>query len=168
MIYFGYVIIISPKISLLKWIGCLVLHAWCHCSCQLIEAEWCIYELVNKPSLVQIMASRLVGAKPLSEPMLEYVIIGPLETKSLWNFIWNSYIFIQENVFENVICKVVAILSQPQCVNGHQMNSLKGCPNGNFQHHLWESNSQVYNLFITNNLKYDWSEYNSTAFEQHL
>ena len=26
----------------------------------------------NQPSLVQIIACRLVGAKPLSEPMLEY------------------------------------------------------------------------------------------------
>ena len=38
----------------------------------LIEAGWCIYASVNLPSLVHIMACRLVGAKPLSEPMLEY------------------------------------------------------------------------------------------------
>ena len=36
----------------------------------LIEAEWCIYALVNKPSLVQIMACRLDGAKLLSEQVL--------------------------------------------------------------------------------------------------
>ena len=29
----------------------------------------------------------------------------------------NTYIFIQENPFENVIWKIAAILSQPQCVN---------------------------------------------------
>ena len=29
---------------------------------------------------------------------------------------WNSYLFIQENLFENVIWKMVAILSRPQCV----------------------------------------------------
>ena len=39
---------------------------------QLIEAEWRIYASVNQPSLVQIMACRLDGAKPLSEPMMEY------------------------------------------------------------------------------------------------
>ena len=39
---------------------------------QLTEAEWHIYTSVNLPSLVQIMACRLAGAKPLSEPMLEY------------------------------------------------------------------------------------------------
>ena len=37
-----------------------------------IEAEWRIYASVNLPSLVQIMACRLVGDKPSSEPMLEY------------------------------------------------------------------------------------------------
>ena len=36
-----------------------------------------IYELVNLPSLVQIMACRLVGTKPLSEPMLEYCLFDP-------------------------------------------------------------------------------------------
>ena len=30
--------------------------------------------------LIQIMACRLVGAQPLSEPMLEYLLIGPLGT----------------------------------------------------------------------------------------
>ena len=39
---------------------------------QLIEAEWHIYVSVNQPSLVQIMACRLTGAKQLSESMLEY------------------------------------------------------------------------------------------------
>ena len=38
----------------------------------LIEGEWRIYASVNKPTLVYKMACRLVGAKPLSEPMLEY------------------------------------------------------------------------------------------------
>ena len=33
-----------------------------------------------------------------------------------WNLKRNSYIFIQENVFENVVWKTVAILYRPQCV----------------------------------------------------
>ena len=37
-----------------------------------IEAELRIYVSVKLPALVQMMAWRLVGAKPLSEPMLEY------------------------------------------------------------------------------------------------
>ena len=32
-------------------------------------------------------------------------------------FYQNSYIFIQENLFENVVWKRAAILSRPQCVN---------------------------------------------------
>ena len=38
----------------------------------LIEAEWRIYASVNEPALDQIMACRLFGAHPLSEPVLEY------------------------------------------------------------------------------------------------
>ena len=30
----------------------------------------------------------------------------------------NSYIFIQENAFENVVCEMLAILFQPQCDKG--------------------------------------------------
>ena len=41
-----------------------------------------MYASVNKPSLVQIMACRLVGAKPLSEPMLEYFQLNPWEQTS--------------------------------------------------------------------------------------
>ena len=37
----------------------------------LIAAEWRIHASINKPSLVQLTACRLDGAKPLSEPMLE-------------------------------------------------------------------------------------------------
>ena len=39
---------------------------------QFIEAEWCIYASVNWQPLIQIMACRLVGAKPLSEPVMEH------------------------------------------------------------------------------------------------
>ena len=34
-----------------------------------------------------------------------------------WYLNHNSYIFIQENAFENVVWKISAILSRPQCVN---------------------------------------------------
>ena len=46
------------------------------------------------------------------------LLIGTLlRNKFQWNFNRNSYIFIQENEFENVICEMAAILSRPQCVN---------------------------------------------------
>ena len=44
------------------------------------------------------MACRLDGAKPLSEPMLEYSKLDPLE-----NFNQIFYIFIQENALLNGI-----------------------------------------------------------------
>ena len=52
------------------------------------------------------MDCHLVSAKPLSEPMLI-----------------NSYIFVQENAFKKV-CKMVSILSRPQCVKGKQLPAL--------------------------------------------
>ena len=48
--------------------------------------------------------------------MLEYCWFNG-RNKPQWNFKRNSYIFIQENVFENVVCKMASILSRPQCVN---------------------------------------------------
>ena len=56
----------------------LPLYTICQCvTCQsvviqLTEAKWCMYASINEPALVQIMACQLAGAKPLSEPMLEY------------------------------------------------------------------------------------------------
>ena len=38
-----------------------------------------------------------------------------------WNFNRKSNIFIEENVFENIIGKMAATLSRPQCVNTFQM-----------------------------------------------
>ena len=35
-----------------------------------------------------------------------------------WNFNQDTYIFIQKNAFESIVCELAAILSLPQCVNG--------------------------------------------------
>ena len=66
-------------------------------------------------ALVQIMACRLDGAKPLSEPMQTYC---KLHSKNVfqWNFILNSNIFIQENAFEHVVSEMAAILSSGRWV----------------------------------------------------
>ena len=32
------------------------------------------------------------------------------------NIQWNSYIYIQENAYENVVWNMAAILSEPQCI----------------------------------------------------
>ena len=48
---------------------------------------------------------------------LTYVIQWTLWNKPQWNLNQNSNIFIQENVFESVVCETVVISSWPQCVN---------------------------------------------------
>ena len=37
--------------------------------------------------------------------------------RSQWNFDGNSHAVIDENAFENAICKMAAMLSEPQCIN---------------------------------------------------
>ena len=50
---------------------------------QLIAAEWRIYAWIISLTLVQIMACRLVGTKPLSEPMSESCWLNPQEQTSV-------------------------------------------------------------------------------------
>ena len=50
------------------------------------------------------MACRLVGAKPLSEPILEYCSLE-LRNKLQWNFDRNSNVFIQENALKTPSAK---------------------------------------------------------------
>ena len=53
----------------------------------------------------------MFGTKPLSEAT-EFLLIGPLETNFKFSKIQitNTQIFIQENIFEYVVCKMPAIL----------------------------------------------------------
>ena len=53
------------------------------------------------------MGCRLVGAKPLPEPITAIYLTGPLGKK--WNFNSNLNIFIQENLFKNTVCEIAAI-----------------------------------------------------------
>ena len=43
------------------------------------------------------------------------IVNWTLRNKLQWNFNQYSYIFIQENSFENVVCEMASILSRPQC-----------------------------------------------------
>ena len=61
------------------------------------------------------MACRLVGAKPLSELMVEYCELWP-ENKFQWNLRRNSYTSSQGNVYGNVVWKMPVILSRPRWV----------------------------------------------------
>ena len=58
------------------------------------------------------MACRLVGAEPLSEPMLEYGY-WTLRNKFQWNLNRNQYIFIHENACKSVVCKMAPMSSRP-------------------------------------------------------
>ena len=68
----------------------------------------------SRPSLVQIMACRLIDTKPLSEPTLEYY--SNIGNKLQCNLQRNSYFFIKKNTFQNVGRKMASISSQPQWV----------------------------------------------------
>ena len=73
------------------------------------------------------MVCHLDGAKPLSEPMLEFCKLDPCEQTS----VKSKFIYFQENAFEIVVCETAAILSRPQCVNSHrQGNAAMTCLSG--------------------------------------
>ena len=58
---------------------------------------------------IQTTTCSTFGTNPLSDPMLNYI---HLVTRSIfnWNSIWNSKVFIHENAFDCVVCKMSAIL----------------------------------------------------------
>ena len=47
------------------------------------------------------------------------LLIGPLGI-NFSEILFETNIFIQENAFENAVCKIVSILSQPQWINTHK------------------------------------------------
>ena len=62
------------------------------------------------------MACRLIGAKPLSEPMQPYYQLDPKEQTSV-KFESKYKLFIQENAFEGVVREMAAILSRERWAN---------------------------------------------------
>ena len=67
------------------------------------------------PSLVQIMACRPVGAKPLSEPMLEYCRFHLWERTSVKSE--SKFIYFHSRKCISICGLQNVILSRPQCVN---------------------------------------------------
>ena len=63
------------------------------------------------------MACHLFSTEPSPEPIQTYYQLG-LQEKSLWNLNLTTKSVFQEYDFENDVCKMVAILLRPQCVNG--------------------------------------------------
>ena len=79
---------------------------------KLIEAGWRIYASVKLPSLV---------ADRATSHYLNWcwnIVHLTLRNTLQWNIKQNSYIFLQDNAFENVVCEMLAFLSWPQCVKG--------------------------------------------------
>ena len=66
--------------------------------------------------MVRIMACHLFGARPLSKPRLGNCKLDP-RNKLQGYFNKNKTCFIHENASENIICKMVAILSRGGKVN---------------------------------------------------
>ena len=75
--------------------------------------HWGRYASVSSPSLGQVIACRLDGTKPLSEPLL---LNGPLETNFSENFT-EIYTFLFEKMHLKMsFAKEATILSRPQYV----------------------------------------------------
>ena len=71
-----------------------------------------VYASVNHPSSVQI-----IWSAPRSYLNQYWNIVNfNIKNKLQWNLQQNSYIFIKENAFENVVCRMVVILFRSQCI----------------------------------------------------
>ena len=55
-----------------------------------------------------------------------FIVNWNRQNKFQWNSNLNSYIFIEENAYENVVWKKAAILSRPQCVNSRPLSWVPG------------------------------------------
>ena len=77
------------------------------------------------------------------------LLIGPLGT-NFSEIYQNSYVIIQENVFENIVWKMAAMLSRPQ-VHGHAavtnfMTTMSHERHGIWKH--WQLNCLFHSLFL--------------------
>ena len=101
-------------------------------------------------ALVQMMAWRLLGAKPLSYYQCWVIVNWTLRNKLQWNFVQNTKLFIHKNAFENIICEMAAILSRGWWVKQQTVYPTK------FAHNLVLSNPGVY---ILSGLVYSYGIY---------
>ena len=112
----------------LRWdMGCLFwevrlwlifcLYSWSDaCNIMLTHCGWVTHICISKLAII--------GSDQATSHYLNQwwnIVNWNLTNTSQWNLNRNSYIFIQENAFENVICEMAAILSQPQCVKLDQL-----------------------------------------------
>ena len=96
-----------------------LVHEFCHIfntdnnksMCQLTVAESCIYASVN-----MVIIGSGNGLVPNRQQAItwtndDWLYIGALGKNSI-----NTTFIVQENIFQNVVCKMSAILSRPRCV----------------------------------------------------
>ena len=143
---------------------------------KLIEAKWRIYMSIIEPSLVQIMACRLFGAKPLSETMLPYCQLDPKEHISVKFYLKFKSFDLRKCTWKCHLW-MAAILSWPQCVNldmlgvdiitlvvlkylflydqGSTLSFLAGCPKSHFLG--WYRNFLVYFYLKLDNQVVNWT-----------
>ena len=93
---------------------------------ELISLLCRIYTSVNPrewigSALVQIIACRLFGAKPLSEPVLVHCQLDPWEQTSVNFFCQNIKLFIHKNAPYDIVCEMAAILSRGDELNKPQV-----------------------------------------------
>ena len=116
------------------WYFCIKLLRYCYsCFCITLrnQNKLCLYKGIEKLSLthwgqvMHIYVSKLTiislnnGLLPGWCDYLNQcwnIVNLNLRNKFQWNLRLNSYIFIQENAFENGVCKMAAILSGSLCV----------------------------------------------------
>ena len=87
-----------------------------------VSIWWRHHDLTHWRRVTHICVSKLtiIGSDNGLSPGRHQTIIwtsSNLRNKLQWSIKRNSYIFILENGFENVVCEMAAILSRTQCVN---------------------------------------------------
>ena len=76
-----------------------------------------MYKCVNNLTIIGLDKDLSPGRLPSHYLNQCWNIVNcTLRNKFQWNFNRYLYIFVQENAFENVVWKILAILSWPQCV----------------------------------------------------
>ena len=75
-------------------------------------------------ALAQIMACRLFGAKPLSEPMLDYCQLDPKEHTSV-KFQLKFEVFPFKNAFGNAVCQNAGHFVQERLVNSYDLIEMR-------------------------------------------
>ena len=97
------------------WFETPLCPSWRHCNEELINAFKIKFQTTNGWDLA---TSGGVTWSTSSHYLNQCwnIVNSDIRNRLQWNLKRNSYIFIQENAFENVVCEMVTMLSRPQCV----------------------------------------------------